>query len=219
MVEAHRLGARYFALCSQGRQRRAQDDPIVVHNFPLVWERHYLQNNYGPQDPVLLRARRQPLPFVWSDPAFVATLSDEQRVILDEAAAHGLRHGATIPLHRPWRVFGCCSLVSDTDPIDQARLPEALAIAAYAFDAAWRIVNAEVKRTIVLLTPRERQCLELVALGKSDEEIAEILKLEPGTAHKHVESAKQRLGALKRPHAVAYAIYIDAINLGELFGP
>lgn len=217
MVEAARLGFRFFALCSQRYQRRSSRDPIVIHNYPSEWQERYKVRNYAERDPVLLRARRQALPFLWCDPAFLATLAADQRNILTEAASHGLRHGVTIPLHRPWRGFGSCSFVSESAPIDEARIPEAIAIAAYAFDAAWRIAHAARHRGAIRLTQRERQCLELVALGKTDEEIAEMLKVDASTARAHVDSAKQRLGALKRPQAVAYAIYFDAIDLDELF--
>jgi DNA-binding CsgD family transcriptional regulator len=54
-----------------------------------------------------------------------------------------------------------------------------------------------------LLTQRERDCLAFVADGLSDHEIAERLGISHHTAHAHVESAKQKLGAKTRAQAVA----------------
>lgn len=55
------------------------------------------------------------------------------------------------------------------------------------------------------LTRRERDCLALVAQGLSDNGIAERLAIKPATVHTHIESAKRKLGARTRAHAVALA--------------
>ena len=57
-----------------------------------------------------------------------------------------------------------------------------------------------------VLSERERDCLALVAEGKSDAEIAERLKLAQSTAHFYIEKAKRKLGVKSRAHAVARLI-------------
>jgi DNA-binding CsgD family transcriptional regulator len=53
------------------------------------------------------------------------------------------------------------------------------------------------------LTPRERQILELVALGKENEAIALELGIAPATVAKHLEHAYRRLGVQNRTAAAA----------------
>jgi DNA-binding CsgD family transcriptional regulator len=56
------------------------------------------------------------------------------------------------------------------------------------------------------LSPRERDCLALVAQGFSDGVIGEKLGITESTAHFYVEKAKRKLGAKTRTQAVARLI-------------
>lgn len=56
-----------------------------------------------------------------------------------------------------------------------------------------------------LLTSREREILELVALGLSNEEIARAAYIAPSTVRKHLENVFQKLEIRTRTAAVARA--------------
>lgn len=56
------------------------------------------------------------------------------------------------------------------------------------------------------LTPRERECLQWAAIGKSEWEISRILGISEHTSEKHLLNAKTKLGAANRVQAVAEAI-------------
>jgi DNA-binding CsgD family transcriptional regulator len=53
------------------------------------------------------------------------------------------------------------------------------------------------------LTDREGECLQLVAKGKTDAEIGELLKISPRTVRFHVGNAKSKLGVTTRIQAIA----------------
>jgi DNA-binding CsgD family transcriptional regulator len=53
---------------------------------------------------------------------------------------------------------------------------------------------------------RERQVLELLAGGRTDGQIADLLELSPATVQTHVRNAKAKLGARTRAQAVAIAM-------------
>ncbi len=63
----------------------------------------------------------------------------------------------------------------------------------------------------VLLSRREREVLQLVAIGLSDREIAEQLIVSPHTVHRHVANIRHKLGRGSRTAAVA-----EAARLGLL---
>jgi DNA-binding CsgD family transcriptional regulator len=63
----------------------------------------------------------------------------------------------------------------------------------------------------VMLSRREREMLQLVAIGLSDREIAEQLIVSPHTVHRHVANIRHKLGRGSRAAAVA-----EAARLGLL---
>ncbi len=59
---------------------------------------------------------------------------------------------------------------------------------------------------IGVLSPREREVLDLLAQGLNGEEVAERLVLSPETVRTHVRNAMEKLEANTRVHAVAIAL-------------
>jgi DNA-binding CsgD family transcriptional regulator len=55
-------------------------------------------------------------------------------------------------------------------------------------------------------TAREREILDLLADGATDEQIAVMLSVSPATVQSHVRNAKAKLGARTRAQAVALAL-------------
>ena len=65
------------------------------------------------------------------------------------------------------------------------------------------------------LTPREREILQLVALGHSSPQIASELVISPETVRTHVRNAMAKLGARTRAQLVAIALSDRLIPAGE----
>jgi DNA-binding CsgD family transcriptional regulator len=70
----------------------------------------------------------------------------------------------------------------------------------------WEIIKIGVPAGSHSLTPREREVLGWVALGKSTREISEILGIASRTVDEHVKAAGRKLDAANRTHAVAIAL-------------
>ena len=68
------------------------------------------------------------------------------------------------------------------------------------------VVEVEEAESAPRLTDREREVLTLLALGDSNKVIAEKLHLSPETVRAHTRSARLRLGAKSRSHAIALAL-------------
>lgn len=65
------------------------------------------------------------------------------------------------------------------------------------------------------LTERERQILTLLALGDNNTTIASKLHLSPETVRSHSRSARLRLGARSRSHAIVLGIQTGQLDLEE----
>ena len=58
------------------------------------------------------------------------------------------------------------------------------------------------------LTPREREVLDLLAQGRSNQEIADALVIEVGTVKNHVHSIFRKLDISERQHAALFTQYL-----------
>ena len=70
----------------------------------------------------------------------------------------------------------------------------------------------DVTDLVMVLTPREREMLMLLAEGLSGEQIAEQLTLSPATVRTHINNAMTKLGAHTRGQAIAIALRSDEIG-------
>jgi DNA-binding NarL/FixJ family response regulator len=78
-----------------------------------------------------------------------------------------------------------------------------------------RIAPALRPTALAELTPREREILTLVALGLSNDEIAERLVLSPTTAKTHVNRTMMKLNARDRAQLVVIAYETGLVTPGQ----
>src|SRR6267143_1804737 len=77
----------------------------------------------------------------------------------------------------------------------------------------WQAKSAGVKPAVTgFLTPREREILEWIYLGKSNIEVGMILQICPLTAKNHVQKILRTLGVLNRTQAVGKALALRILN-------
>lgn len=218
------MGFRYFACCSHVDLSSPPPGAVVLHNYPSVWASVYQERNLYQYDPVVQQAERSLLPFRWNTPEFTAGLTRSQKRMLQEAARAGIANGYTVPIHVPWTAGAfraSCSVIPDSASIDQAAYRAVQIMAIYLYASAGYAQDAEAARERALpsapmLSERERECLELAAQGKSDWDISQMLGISESTVHKHVESAKRRLGVSTRIQAVVWAVQHREICFGDV---
>ena len=179
-------------------------------------------------DAVLAAAAQSYAPFLWSDISRLMTLSPPQRDFLDAAHAAGIGAAVAVPVHRPrgaqdagsYSVFaGCCSfLMKNGVPLPLQSLAAAHYVGALAFDAAenLREPKADSANRGPQLTPRQRDCVVLVAQGKSDWEIGQVLGISESTVHKHIEDAKRRFGVSTRVQLVVRSLFDARLSFSDV---
>ncbi|HEV2098594.1 MAG TPA: LuxR family transcriptional regulator [Stellaceae bacterium] len=187
---------------------RKGDAPELISNYPTEWTDHYLREHYERVDPVIVEALTAMEPFEWGQEFMVKRLSKLQCALLDEAAQFGIRCGFTVPVHDSRVPVAAVTFAADERRpafqrcIEQNR--SVLQLMAMYFHAHARR-RLSINRVIdgVALSPREFECLEWAAQGKSAWEIGRLLNISRRTAAFHLDNAKMKFGVRTICQAVA----------------
>lgn len=187
---------------------RRGDVAELISNYPVAWTDHYLREHYERVDPVIVEALAGTEPFEWGQEFAVKRLSRPQCALLDEAAQFGIRCGFTVPVHDSRGPVAAVTFAADEHRpafqrcIEQNR--SVLQLMAMYFHAHVRR-RLSINRVIdgVALSPRELECLEWAAQGKSAWEIGRLLNISRRTAAFHLDNAKMKFGVRTICQAVA----------------
>jgi LuxR family transcriptional activator of conjugal transfer of Ti plasmids len=187
---------------------RRCDAPKLISNYPVEWTDHYLRQKYERLDPVIVNALATSEPFEWGQEFPGRHLSKRQCVLLDEGAQFGIRCGFTVPIHDPRGPIAAVTFAADERRPTFQRCIErhryVLQLMAMYFHAHARR-RLSINRVIdgVALSPRELECLEWAAQGKSAWEIGRLLNISRRTAAFHLDNAKMKFGVRTICQAVA----------------
>jgi len=212
------LGFRYFALIHHVDLRRSSPQIIHIENYPPVWADYFIRNQVYIEDPVLNASLTTNVGFAWEAVPTMISMSRRQREILERGRREGLGWGFTVPANIPGDVHGSCSFATGTAQVlPQRVLLAAQLIGAFAFQAARRIRCSGLKSASPpKLTPRQRECLVLVAKGKTDWEIGRILGLSEETVTKYLNAARARYNVMTRAQLVTAALFDGQIGFMEI---
>lgn len=186
-----------------------------VHEFlstlPDSWVDHYLARDYGDLDPTLQAAVGRLMPFHWRELAGRNDLSNGQRRVLDEARDHGVRDGATIPIHGPDSGLSTLSVVGGAgeqafNEAYRQGYRDLVWLAINTHEAFLGLAGDTPEKGRVRLTDRERDCLAWTARGKTAWEVGQILSISEETVLFHLKNATRKLGVFSKHHAVVKAV-------------
>lgn len=186
------------------------NEPIgpLLNTRPEEYVRRYIECDYVLRDPVVTHLRTTLATFSWSDVKRFRPLSNEELRIMEEARDFDVTDGLIVPiatLSGSLAIVSPCGRAPDLSP--RARRAVSM-ISVFGHQALARLQHRTPRRDehYEPLSAREREVMQLVAFGKSDSEISDILHLRPTTIFAHVERARRKLGTPNRPAAVAMAL-------------
>lgn len=212
------LGFDHYALVHHVDLAGLPRGAVHLDNYPRGWQREFIQQRYFAEDPVHVACQRAAHPFLWRDLDRMLALNPVQARILGAAREAGLADGLTVPVHVPGDFSGSCSFAVRGREVPEELGPSAQFFGCYAFEAARRI--AQRRRGLApdrpALTPRQLDCVVLVARGKTDTESGMLLGISRETAQEHVEAAKEKLRVATRPQLVARALFGGLITYGDI---
>lgn len=186
--------------------------PQLISTYPSTWTTQYLKNRYERFDPVITQVLGATEPFQWGLDLGKRILSRPQRELFEDAARFGIAHGFTIPIHDGRGPIAAVTFAADDNR--NAAFSRRVEANKQVLQLMAMYFHAHARRTLspnrlingVSLSPREFECLEWAAQGKSAWEIGHILGITRRTASFHLENAKAKLGVHSISHAVARLI-------------
>ncbi|WP_028969659.1 helix-turn-helix transcriptional regulator [Sphingomonas sp. URHD0057] len=213
------LGFHYFALLDHASLGAPSSGLVRIDNYPEDWVEEIVSRGFVVDDPVHLASRRTNAGFGWSELGNLIRLEQRHMRILARSRHHGLGEGLTVPANVPGEPSASCSFAVRAGlDTPAAQLHCAELIGAHALCAA-RGLRPAASRKRPHLSRRELQCLRLVALGKTDWEIAHILGLSPHTAHQYVKRARAAYDTVSRAQLVAYGLRDAWISFEDAIPP
>lgn len=213
------LGFDHFALLHHASLVSRRPELIRLDSYPDGWENELVRHGLIGADPVHRASVRTNIGFRWIELAELIAVGPRDREILDRARRFDISDGFTVPVNVPGEPAGSCSFaVRCGRALPVQRLLCAEQIGAHAFRAARRIHHYP-SCSCPHLSRRERQCIRLVAGGKTDWEISRILGISVATAHQYVKRARAAYDVVSRAQLVACGLRDSVISFDEAIPP
>lgn len=179
---------------------------------------HYWKDRgFALRSPFVFACRYMAEPFYFGDGRFGSWRSIPRLEGMEVVqASEQVRVGSAIiaPAHLPGGVIGAivwaAPEVFDVRAVFERKAAE-LHILALKLLAAYNDLRLH-SEGLVKLTRREIQCLRWAAHGKTDSEIAEIVKIAMPTVRFHMRNAADKMGVVGRPQAVRRAVVLGYVG-------
>lgn len=215
-----RLGFTFFALTHY------VSDPLEanlanVTNIPEGLKQADLQKLRAKLSPLQTICRGQIAGFSWSQVVATTSLPLEYQAIERTYRSFGVGEGFIIPANLPDDICGSVQFAVRTgEDLPTRMLPHAQYLGALAYDASRRISKTNIfpSSTPPDLTSRQIDCITLVARGKGDWEIGQLLEISKETVHKHIQTAMKRYDVTTRTQLVVRALYSSQISFDDVLG-
>ena len=197
------------------RQPNAPMPRIAIsHNVPSGWHEYYRRQGYHRDDPVVKTALAGGSVFT-GEQALDAFRSPTAERMIAEATEFGIPGHVLMSLwFAPGVMLGTTLCLPSADINLDATTKLTLKTGLFVFYARHHELKAAapIAAEAPQLTPRERDVLHWVALGKTKEEIAELLYVSVSCVKRHCENAYLKLGVNNLASAVARAMSYGLIN-------
>jgi len=212
------FGFRWFALVHNVDLKRTTRKAVLITTYPVPWIEEVMDARLYLEDPVHAACVKTVSGLTWDQIGDYIAPSARQLSILERGRAHGLAAGFTMPIRMRDEPDAIFTVARQGDEIiSSPDLLSARLVGTVAFDRARALLGPdELANVPIALSPRQIDCLDLVAQGKSDWEIGQILGLSRDTVHEYVEGARRRYGVRRRTQLVLRAVRDGHLNIEAL---
>jgi DNA-binding CsgD family transcriptional regulator len=212
------FGFPWFALIDDGDIGKNRPDCLMITNYPSSWVDEVISGRLYRDDPVHAASIRSPTGLCWERIREVISPTQVQLSVLERGRGHGLNAGYTVPFRIPGERGAFFTVARrKARPFTFVEATSAQILGGIVFRRARELVEGRVvKAHGAPLTPRQIDCLRLIAAGKTEWEMGKILGLSPSTIHEYVEAARRRYGVKTRSQLVLAAARDGYVSLNYL---
>lgn len=209
------LGAKNYLLGVRGYMR-LQKKPLefYVTNWPAACQAEYDALDLAKRDPFLQRARNNFGSFRWDQ----LPVNERTEEALGFMKKHGMSHAVVSTFVLPEGYIGIAVFASD-GPFPSEAEEDRLTAGTLLTGALTRVViynfmqdNPVQVSAQVKLTDTEKDCLELIAMGKTAKEVGREMGITDHTVRYHLDRVAAKLDVMTRKQAVAEAMRLNLIR-------
>ena len=187
---------------------------VPLSNISAEFLSHYAERDYFLLDPLAQHCLRTTTPFIWEE---MLALRDQPPIvkrIYSEASEFGMSNGMTMPIRGFEGLRGSVTFAGDRARFGTKEKVELEILGLILHARIGELCHEIVSRAHTLrLTEREQETLKWAALGKTSDDIADILGLTKRTVDQHFENAARKLGTVNRVQTVVKAFRHNLISL------
>lgn len=177
-------------------------------NYRPDWIEHYMRKGLHRIDPTIHVGRKSIAPVDWTRLEQTAHF----RTVFADAPDFGVSdRGLTVPVRGPYGDIGLLSVTRDCPEAEwqglkRKAIGDLQMAAVHMHD---NVMSSGLSMAVLHLQPlsaREREILQWVAEGKSQQDIGDILSISHRTVEVHLRSARTKLGAFSTSQAIGRAV-------------
>ncbi|WP_417727329.1 autoinducer binding domain-containing protein [Roseovarius sp.] len=183
-------------------------------NYSTDWVTHYMTGGLHRIDPTIHVSRKAIAPVDWDrlerTPHFKTVFAKASDFRMSE-------RGLTIPVRGPYGDIGIFSVTRNCGDSQWLALRKHVIgnlqmAAVHMHDNVMSSNLAMSALRLPSLSQREREILQWVAEGKSQQDIGDILAISHRTVEVHLRSVRSKLGALTTPQAIGRAVGLGIVK-------
>jgi DNA-binding CsgD family transcriptional regulator len=176
----------------------------LFNTLPRELEDALMGDSIDYENPIVTASSRRHAPYTFLELGADPQGGFDVGAVAGVALGFGLMDGLVMPLHGPYGYLGMVATVAPAivtlGPGDRAAIAAA---AKCVFEVFCKAADLDATLRPPTLTRREREAIAFVAMGRTDEQIADRLGISPATVRHHVDNVRDKLGAASRAEAVA----------------
>lgn len=181
---------------------------IVLNGWPPAWLERYLEAGHYASDPCARHCMTTADPFTWNEIPRALTSDPRAARVREEAGDFGFADGLCVPLHSIYGLRGMSMAGAVIElPPGARRMAQLLSVYACSATERSDTAAAATRR----LTRREREVLKWTAVGRTANEVADILTVSAHTVKQHLKNIRRKLATTSNVHSV-----VEALRLGDL---
>lgn len=206
------IGFRWFSLIKLVDLQRDEQQGIIIQDYPTTWFEEIVEKRLFDDSAILTASTKSFGGICWSKICERFPPTDRQRHTLQRGRDHGLESGFTVSMPVPGGPSTAFTVArSKAVEVNEEEKVAVRAIGTIALEHARRLLFLEAQPKPKALTARQRECTALVAQGKTDWEIGQIIGISRDTVHEYIEAARKKFDVRSRPQLV-----LAAFRSGEL---